>query len=289
MGMETSLPVSIKSPEKSYEEILNEIEEVIDDPEKVKSFIVNRLSELSKVSNPTEIGAMTNTFYSGFINPKTKIRRSYTVDPFTLNDESVYADLFSALKKFRESPAWKDQPLRAMIPFVVQHTVADYFGNLVSDSRTENDNRKFYMDNSYDESPDISIGNLKGMGFAVCAEKASLSQNLTSFLGLESYLVNSNTCQLIPDGDSGGHAFNIWKTTKGYFIFDPANPQLTLEEGTQKVLTYAPAVYPISEETLVSMKNGGTGKVQHVDVISGVDGNLVEKKVSERIYGGSKA
>lgn len=272
----------------SYEEILNEIEKIMNDPEQVKSFIMKRLNELKNESIKGEIGAMSRQWHPGFIHPDSSVRRSYMVDPFFVNDDSVYEDMFSVIKKFKEHPGWKETSLGQMMPFIIQHTVADYFGNLVSYSNTESNNQRFYMEYDDPNVPGISMHELKGKNIAVCAEKSALSENLATFLGLESYLVVSNTCKANPDDEDVFHAYNIWKTKKGYFIYDSTNPKLNLEKDTNKILDYNPAVYPITEEVFNEIKNGGTTSVKHIDKVSDSERNVLENKVTERVYGGYK-
>ncbi len=272
----------------SYEEILNEIEKIIDDPEQVKSFIAKRLNELKNESAKGEIGAMSRQWHSGFIHPDSPVRRSYMVDPFYVNDDSVYEDMFSVMRKFKEHSGWKDKPLRQMMPFIAQHTIADYFGNLVSYSNTERNNQLFYMEHDDPTIPGISMNELKGKNIAVCAEKSALSQNLAVFVGLESFLVISDSCKSNPDDKEAFHAYNIWKTQKGYFIYDSTNPALNLEKDTNKILDYNPAIYPITEEEFSQIKNGGTTSVKHTDRVSDSNRNVLETKITERVYGGHK-
>lgn len=274
----------------SYEEILNEVEKIIDDPEQIKVFIERRLNELKKGSNKVEIGAVSKQWHEGFIHPDSRIRRSYLVDPFQMDDDSIYQDMFSVIKRFKEHPGWKDKPIKQMIAFIIQHTIADYFGNLVSYPNTDMDNRLFYMEHDDPTiTSEISISELKGKNIGVCAEKSAASENLSSFLGLESYYIISNTCIINPE-DKGrtSHAFNIWKTQKGYFIYDSTNPALNLEQDTNKILDYNPAVYPITDEEFNKIKNGGTAIVKHFDRVSDSSGNVLETKTTERVYGGYK-
>lgn len=276
-----------KGNKQSYEEILNEVEKIIDNPDEIKSFIDKRLKEIENKNDKGTISIMAKDFHQGFINSESPIRRSYLVEPFYMDDDSLYEDIFSVIKKFKESPGWKEKPLRAMMPYVVQQTIIDYFGNITSYSNTEEDNQSFYIDRDDTESSRISIKEFRGKKFAVCAEKSALAENITSFLGLESYLVLSDSCKI---GNETGslHAYNIWKTNNGYFIYDPSNPAFNLEKDTHKILNYAPAVYPISEDDFNKIKNGGTTEVKHTNKISDPKENTTEIETVERTYGGNK-
>lgn len=288
MGKKDDWPKKENSQQEEYDEIINKIEKIIENPEEIELFIKERLLELKKNNNPVEISTLSKQWYSGFIHPDSIIRRSFMVEPFRVNDDLVYQDLFSIMKEFKNSTVRKNKTLKEMMPSVVNHTIVKYFGNFISYSDTEQKNQDFYLNHDNPNLPNVSLSELKGKGIAVCAEKSALAENLTSFLGLESYLVVSNSCKANPDDKNGLHAYNIWKTKNGYFIFDPTNPHLNFEKDTNKVLNYYPSVYPISEENFNAIKNGGLVNVKHEDMISDSDGNFFEKKTSERIYGGPK-
>jgi hypothetical protein len=277
-----------KLNKSSYEEILNEVEKNIDTPDEIKNFIEKRLHVLKNESSKVDIGSFSRQWHEGFIHPDSLIRRSYMVDPFCLDDDSIYEDMFSMIKKFKEHPWWKDKSMRQMMPFIIQHTIAEYFGNLTSYSNTEESNRKFYIEHNNLMMPAISISELKGKNIGVCAEKSAVSENLTSFLGLESYYIISNTCKANPDDNDAFHAYNIWKTENGYFIYDATNPSLNLEKDTNKILDYNPAIYPITEEIFNEIKIGETTRVKHTDRVSDSERNILETKVTERVYGGYK-
>jgi hypothetical protein len=273
--------------EKSYEQMLLEIERLLDaDQEKVQEFISLRIEELKKRSVPKDIGAMSNRWVEGFIHPESVIRRSYMVDPLRIDDNDIYETLLNSIREIKNMEGWSEKPIRALIPTALQHALAKYFGNLVSDPDTENNNRAFYMDHTDAESPDISLKELKEKNIAVCAEKASTAQNLITFLALKSFLVNSNTSKLLPEGKEELHAYNILETTNGYFVYDPTNPQVATEKRSGKIVTYTPALYPITKEQFDTLKDGGTVSVQHKDFEYDDQGNPIDSKVTERIYGG---
>lgn len=279
-------PKKEDSQQEGYEEIISKIEKIIDNPEEIKSFITKRLMELKNNSSKVEIGGMSRQWHSGFIHPGSTIRRNYMVDPFHVDDDSVYEEMFSIIREFKSYPTWKEKTLKQMMPSIVNHTIGKYFGNYVTYSDTEQKNQNFYLSHDDPTLPDVSLRELKDKSMAVCAEKSALAQNLTSFLGLESFLVISDSCKANPDDKNGLHAYNIWKSKNGYFIFDPTNPHLSLEKDTNKLLNYFPSVYPISEESFNTIKNGGIVDVIHEDIISDIANNSSEKKMTKRTYGG---
>jgi hypothetical protein len=288
METKSNWPTQENSQQKGYEEFLYEIEKNLDNPEKLKSWIENRLTELKNKSEPLQIGFNYKRWYSDFIHPESETYRSMWVDPFRVDDDSLYEEMISVMKDFKDNPSWKDKPLRSMMPYVIQHTIVKYFGNLTANGNTEANNQEFYRVHSVDESfpAHISLGELKEKRIAVCAEKASVAQNLTTVLGLESNLVMSSNCKLLPEEKEELHAFNIWRTKKGYFIFDPTNPMLKIEKETNTIKSYNPAIYPISEDEFKKIKDGGVVSVQNEDIFCDSKGDILEKKLTERIYGG---
>ncbi len=275
-----------ENQENSYQDVLKEIdvlltEENLEQQSKaIEQYTNQRLAELTSVVKPVNISIQENPFYKGFIHPESKIKRSFIVDPFQLDDQEIYSHLIKNIGEIKASPGWNEKTTRVIIPTAVLYTVAKYFGNFVGYQDTDAKNREFYMDKTTTESDSVSIKELEGKGIAVCAEKAALSQNLLSFMGIDSTLVFSDKCQF--DGEKEGlHAFNIVHTENGFFIFDPTNPEQH-RDAEGKLANYLPNFYPISNEQYQSLQESGTVEVQHKDYET-VDG--VSKAVdSKRIY-----
>ncbi len=269
---------------KTYEQVLLDIEAALDQGRE-KEYVAERLKELMASSEIKNLGIMYGRFYKGFIRPESKIQRSPMVDPFHIDDSELYEGLFENIKEFKQYEGWKDKELRAILPEVIQYTISKYFGNAAGTTNTDRDNQSFYLDHSDVSSEDLSIKELKGKRIAVCAEKATVAQNLVSFVGLESYIVLSE-CKL-GEGKEQFHAYNILKTNKGYFIYDPTNPRLELEEGTNHLKNTNAAIYKITDEEFLKLENGGDVTVEHTDF--SVDG-LGKKsiKTDERVYSGPR-
>lgn len=269
-------------PVRDYGTILNEVETAISLGNE-KQFIESRLHELNESSKVKDLGIMYSKIHQGFINPNSRIQRSPMVDPFHLDDDSLYEQLFTSVKKFKEADGWKEKDLRSIMPVVIQQTLSDYFGNSHGKSDTESRNQKFYIDHSDVTSEDVSLKDLKGKEIAVCAEKASASQNLVSFLGLESYLIMSDS--KLESSKPEFHAFNVWKTKNGFFIYDPTNPRLTIREETNNLESVYPAVYKISEEEFNKVISDGEVSVKHENAYIGNDAKP-SVEITERIYSG---
>ena len=70
----------------------------------------------------------------------------------------------------------------------------------------------------YKEVPDIS--KIKDLGFSMCSEWTSVTNQLFSFLGFESYYVQNS---MVSNNGIEGHAYNIVKTDEGYVLVDIIN------------------------------------------------------------------
>lgn len=282
-GQETQIP--------KRDQVLSEIDEILkigdteERKQKSSSFITERLKSLVEASTPKEISLLSPA-YKGFIHPESGIRRNFLVDPFHIDDNDLYDVLLDTLGEFRGSPNWQGKSLREIVPFAVIRTIGKYFGNYWASSTTESENQTFYMERSTATSEDISLKELKGQGFAVCAEKAAAAQNLLTFLGYDIELIASSKCRLeSPEkDDQGGHMFNVISSGAGYFIFDPTNPSL-LENEEGAVVSFLPANYRISEEEYRGLKKGGQVEVIHND--GKWDGKQAIKGLdTKRTYGG---
>lgn len=195
------------------DELLSQIDTLITNgsPEKdLTDFIRERLSSLNTNSVKRQISINTD-LYAGFIHSLSEIKPSLMVDGFNLDDEELYLYFFRSLQEFKKAPGWRDKPIRDIIPFAIQRTIATYFGNPYGDNTTETANKIFYMDHTYLNSDPVSVKAFKGKNIAVCIEKASVAQNLSSFLMFDSILVISPKCKLNPGAKEETHAYNILK------------------------------------------------------------------------------
>ncbi len=252
---------------------------------KTAEFIDERLKLLTEQSAPREFSLLSRP-RKGFLNPESRIRRTFFVDPFMVDDPEAYKLLIDTFKEFKDAPGWSEKSLRDIAPYAVLRTIGNYFGNHWSSNNTENNNRAFYMKRSTAESDDIHLNELKGKGIAVCAEKGAVAQNLLSFLGYESELVASTKCRLeSPEkGDEGGHVYTVIKGDTNYFIFDPTNPTLIKREDGN-VHTVMPSFYPINQESYQQLMSGGWVEVTHNDgILDG--GQTIKGSDQRRIYGG---
>lgn len=215
-----------------------------------------------------------------------EIRRNMMVDPFVLDDPDLYADLFETIRKFKEAEGWKEKSLREIMPNAIHWSLSKYFGNIAAGSNTEMQNREFYLDHTSADSPSISIKELKGKGFAVCAEKAAAAQNLLTFVGMESELIASSGCRIPAEAGEEAHYYILVHGPKGDMIYDPTNPRLLLDkEG--KLTSYGPAMYPITEEQSQRLISGESITIEHTDDKVDEGGQRIPDK-SSRLYAGPR-
>lgn len=278
-------PSKERSPE--YVKTLAEIEQVLaESEEKRREYIEKRVASLSKNTESGEISHVGRGIQKGFLGPKMEIRRNMMVDPFVMDDNDLYTDLFETVQKFKEANGWKEKTLREIIPIAIQWTLSKYFGNVDAGSNTETENREFYLDHISADSPSISIKELKGKRFAVCAEKGAAAQNLMAFVGLESDLIASSGCRIPAESKEGAHYYILVHGPKGDSIYDPANPRFTLDKDG-KLKNYGPALYPITEEQSQHLVSGESITVEHTDEKVDENGQIIQEK-TRRLYAGPK-
>lgn len=144
---------------------------------------------------------------------------------------------------------------------LLQDEINNYYGV----SKLE-DRLSFYMKNGQktnDEDVRIcSMSQIKGVGIAKCAEKASLANNILLMLnsmGLFDYKVNYlNALMTLDNGKPEGHAFLEFDriNSRGqvmHIIYDVTNPEIVL---SNKEEYYCPAIYSLSDEEYKSFMNG---------------------------------
>ncbi len=251
-----------------------------------EGLIQEKVGELMKNARPKELSLVTGATNPGFIHPESNIIRNYMVDPLNLNDNGVYETLLDTFLEFKHSPDWKDIETRRMTLPAVNRAIGKYFGNHYGTRSTESKNQQFYLNHTDASSETIGVSELKGKGFAVCAEKGTVAQNMLTFLGYNSEVVFSPNCRLNEEKGNEAHAYNIVKSEKGTFIYDPTNPVIIMKEDGV-VQSTMPAVYPITEVQYESIISGGQVEVDHIDMsLSGHEQKAMMP--TKRIYGGPR-
>lgn len=273
-----------RSPE--YIKTLAELEHVLGmSEEKQREYIEQRIAALAKNAESGEMSLLRG-IHKGFLGPKNEIRRNMMVDPFVMDDPDLYADLFETIREFKKAEGWKVKSLREIMPTAIQYSLSKYFGNVAAGPNTEMQNREFYLDHTSADSLSISVKELKGKGFAVCAEKAAAAQNLLAFVGLESELIASSDCRIPAEAEEGAHYYVLVHGLKGDMIYDPTNPRLIFDKDG-KLTSYGPAMYPVTEEQSQRLLSGESITVEHVDEKIDKSGQRVPDK-SKRLYTGPR-
>lgn len=273
---------------EQFEAILEQLQPFVEIDQLSKpqwqQFVAQRLEQLSVRTPAQAISLMENPVFSGFIGPRIDIRRNFTVDPFRVDDPEIYQVLIDTIREFHASSGWKDRPLRQMTIPAVQYAIANYFGNAVGNQETERLNQSFYLDHQKAQSQFVSLEELRGKSIAVCAEKAAVAQNLLEFLGVDSILISSAKCHILSMEKPEAHAYNIFQTDRGTFIYDPANP-VKYYLADDQLESVSPAIFPITEDQLNQITFGEAVTVKHTDYTQDDEG-VFQIEESVRVYAG---
>ena len=143
------------------------------------------------------------------------------------------------------------------------------------------------MERSTSDSTAVPLSELRGKQLAVCSEKAAVAQNLLALLGAEAVLIHSDQCRLPSEEREALHAYNLLRTSRGTFLYDPTNPKLFLDH-ERHLVNLAPALSPLNQEQVALLQHGGVITVPHDDLIEQLNGTW-QLEQSERIYGGAAA
>ncbi len=291
-NQKNKLTDSLEKPEEKMdklEEIMVDLQAIMEteEPEAQKQttrvFIEKRLEELKKEipEKQSTLSLIGNKAEGQFIHPETEIKRNWMVDGFNVNDPEIYTVLLESFGKFYKY--WNKPNPRSIIGHSIIYALSEYFGNHFSVKNTNARNCEFYKDHTTSDSKTIDLSELKEKNLAVCAEKAAVAHNYLKFLGMDSYIIFSDNCKL---GDSNdGHAYIIFSTKNGKFIFDPTNPIL-IEDSEGKINSVNPALYKISEEDFNHLLNRDNNQitVQHIDQKLD-NGKYIPKEPQARVYG----
>jgi len=270
--------------EEEVDKILNKLEIILwikdgsRQAEEIKKFVANRLTTLKKKTKLNQ--GMISTFkrkQEDFILPDTEIKRSIFVDSLHINDPEIYDIIIKQFKQIYEK--WNNNQTRNILMNAIIYALGEYFGNYYGTQYTEQENRKFYIN----QTDEIDLAALKEKNIAVCIEKAAVTHNFLKFFGVCSYLILSTKCKI---GDwEDAHAYIIFQTTKGKFIFDPTNPVL-IEDREGHVKHITPAIYKISDEEYEHIIQNDEIQVviEHHDQILDKE-KYTKMEAQKRIYG----
>lgn len=277
--------------------VLAEIESIVNEKDdtiradRTEKFVSLRVAELTASSKGRTLTLANGvgTVESGFIHPDTIIQRQLFVDGLKIDDVEIYRVLIESFRQFKTEPGWANKSMREIAQQAITRTIGVYFGNYTGTKNSEMLNRKFYSEHTTSSSDPISVSEFKGRGMAVCAEKASTTENILTFMGYDSELFMSTNNRLnSPNVDEeDGHLFLVISNENGHFVYDPTNP-VVVSNSDGSFYNAFPANYGISDEQYMSLKDGGQVDVKHTDLIwDGVGYKPQETKT--RVYGGPKS
>ncbi len=186
----------------------------IESEEQIKEFVISRIEELEKNSEKITIdrsnnGRLIGTITEGYINSNSPIVTSYMVNPFYMNDITLYIEFIKYIK---------GKKLNNVLQFFheLQNFTIDTFGFKGSQNKRIN----VYLQKKNDGQ--ISIADFYKNDSALCSERSAVVQNLAEFCGINSYLIFG---KLNSEGIEEEHAYNIFKMKDGTLIlFDSTNP-----------------------------------------------------------------
>ena len=219
----------------SFKELIDTINKLTTDDE-IVDFVRRRLEFLENSSQKRTIGRnnsgkLIGTINDGYINSDSPIITSYMVDPFYLNDMTLYVEFLKQIKG-------KNFPNLLSIFYELRDFTEVAFGFKGNQSIRET----IYLQERNNE---ISIADFYKNDSALCSERSAAVQNIAEFCCIDSFLVFG---KMEIDGKIEEHAYNIFKAKDGTLIlFDPTNP-VTLAYGDK--VGYAPAYSVIGKEDI---------------------------------------
>ena len=215
----------------------------ITDENELKEYIDFLVSEFEKQNEDTEVVGFENLRPHKGIIPRNTIISNVEVDTTFTNNEYAY-EFVNKMKKYNV------HELRRAMEFVY-YFVRYYFGRDGSNERK----REFFP---YRSEP-YPLDMFRKKSVAVCSERAALSQNLMSLLGVESYFV-------IGTINGGNHAYNIIHHRGDYYLYDTASDKPRIEDG--KIVDYVAFIKKLTPEEFESLCDG------HLDLGEGRDYTL---------------
>jgi hypothetical protein len=262
-------------PPMSLQKILD-CHDRIQYPEARNVFVEVRIRELLKRTKPMVIEAKRFGLYEGFIHPDSvvKITQHETIPGFKVDDLTIYPKLIDELRD------------RRSVPESIQAIVDSYFQISHKTRDTERAGRRVQQYGRKKSADLLSVKEVSDTHIAMCAEKSAVAQNLISFLGQRSWLVDSYAKIELRDGtvDDGQHLYNVIDTSgKGLILFDVSHPfEVMYEDG--QVVAVKPAQFEITREQFFALQQNEAIRVQHREEQQ--QGRGTKVVLREYVYGG---
>ena len=211
----------------------------LENEEQIKGFVMSRLGELEKNSEKRTIdknndGRLIGTISEGYINSDSPIISSYMVDPFYMNDATLYIEFIKSIK---------GKNLNNPLQFF--HELQDFTIEAFGFKGNQAIRVNVYLQKR--DGSQISIADFYKNNSALCSERSAVVQNIAEFCGMKSYLVFG---KLSSEGKEEGHAFNIFQMKDGTLVlYDSANPVVLNSGG------YVPAYSIIGKEDISNIES----------------------------------
>ena len=219
----------------SFNELI-EIINTLNTDDEIADFVKKRIEILENnsqkriISNNND-GKLIGTINEGYITSNSPIVSSLMVDPFYLNDNTIYVDFLKQLKG-------KQFANILSIFYELRDFTQIKFGFKGNQSNRES----IYLQERDDK---ISIADFYNNNSALCSERSAVVQNIAEFCCIKSFLVFG---KMEVEGKVEDHAYNIFKTRdETLILFDSTNPVALDYDGTAR---YAPAYSIIGKEDI---------------------------------------
>lgn len=164
-------------------------------------------------ANGAILGGYLSSFNGSFSNEDIGVETGvFIVNAKIGNVDDAYLLLDSKVKDI-------DSTNIVELSRVILEVVDEYF----NDFNNINNRMNYYYPMELEESMNNKISNLKGTGAAMCVERAALSQNLLSHLGINSFYKSSG---IIKNNNKEVHSYNLIEFYDKYYIFDSSIPNM---------------------------------------------------------------
>ena len=211
-----------------------------DDDKELKDIVSDRLKEVYSNANSCELIGLNGEakkIHKGIIPLNTQIMFSNgSMSYYSMNTIEYYYD-------FAKSIVENNLTNKVDIIKHIQAFSINYFGKPISSDMRDSILYSYAEKNSKTDEElfnildNVNISVFKNKNIALCTERAALSQNLLSFIGLESYYCIG---MFNNDGNIENHAFNVIVRPNDCVIFDTSVPVEYIENG--KTIKYVPYI-----------------------------------------------
>lgn len=212
-----------------FSEFIEQINFLKDD-EEIKQYALSRVNKLEQTSTIQNIsfnnnGKLIGNNFHGYINSDSPITTSLMVDPFYMNDLTLYIEFIKLIKDKKFANA-----------FQLFHEVQNFIEGAFGFKGNQKIRESIYLQ---ERNQKISIADFYKNDSALCSERSVAVQNILSFCGIDSYLIFG---KLSGDKEKDSqHAYNILKMSDGTLIlYDVTNPvYLDLKDQLGRVPAYS--------------------------------------------------